>query len=596
MNGSTDDRLDPGDEGGPLPLAALVPDVSAGRLPVSALARGASLTLTPVAAEPAASRLITPPIPVVQRLARRGLAPRPVTGSVSVAGLWDTLVGADEYDGEFGRALDHEGERPSPADIPLWKRLARILQPPVDLILRTDGPVTWPAPLFPYQLDGVQALLTKPALLLADDMGLGKTIQAIAALRILMLQHRVAAALVVAPAGLITQWRVQLDLWAPELRVTTVRGDARDRVWQWKAPAHVALTSYETLRADFAEYGAASPGRRHWDVVLLDEAQRIKNRDSELSWLCKLLPRRRAWALTGTPLENSLDDLASIMEFVTPLAPGQSPPVWLEGPALRARHASVQLRRRKSDVLRDLPPKTVHRVRLRLDGGQRQSYDLAEREGVLALRERGAGLRVQHVLDLVVRLKQICNVCPRTGQSAKLDDLTERLDTLRAEGHRALIFSQFTDERFGVRAIAARVRALSPLVYTGDMSMAARDRVIEQFKSHPDRGALILSLRAGGQGLNLAEASYVVHFDRWWNPAVERQAEDRSHRLGQTVPVTVYNYVCEDTIEQRIDDILRSKQAMFDEVVDDVTLDAAEHVGADELLALFGLQIPGPLR
>jgi hypothetical protein len=144
----------------------------------------------------------------------------------------------------------------------------------------------------------------------------------------------------------------------------------------------------------------------------------------------------------------------------------------------------------------------------------------------------------------------------------------------------------------GARAIATRLQDFNPLVYTGDLRSAERDRVIEDFRSNPDHRVLVLSLRAGGVGLNLQEASYVFHFDRWWNPAVERQAEDRSHRLGQLSPVTVYRYICEGTIEERIDAVLRQKQALFDRLVDDVTIDLRRNLTQDELFGLFGLEPP----
>jgi SNF2 family DNA or RNA helicase len=326
--------------------------------------------------------------------------------------------------------------------------------------------------------------------------------------------------------------------------------------------------------------------------VALDEAQRIKNREAEVSRKVKLLQRRRAWALSGTPLENSLDDLASVLEFVTPWREGGPQTPLVGRGALLEKLRTVQLRRRKADVLPQLPPKLVSHVALPLGSAQRESYQHAERDGVIQLRERGEHVHIENVLDLVIRLKQICNFCPATGQSAKLDDLQQRLATLALEGHRALVFTQFTDGRYGARALAARLGAFRPLLFTGDLTLAQRDEVIRRFKDERGHTALVLSLRAGGIGLNLQQASYVFHFDRWWNPAVERQAEDRSHRLGQSFPVHVYTYACEGTIEERIDAVLRSKQLTFDEAIDDVSLDLRSVLTSDDVFGLFGLAPP----
>lgn len=474
----------------------------------------------------------------------------------------------------------------------LDQRLAQLLQPPAELLLAPGGPLDWRGELFPYQRDGVDALLTRDALLLADDMGLGKTIQAVAALRVLFRQRRIESVLLVVPASLVTQWRRALREWAPELRTSTIKGPAGDRAWQWRSQAHVFVTSYETLRQDFTTNTQSPPRRRVWGVVVLDEAQKIKNRDSELSQKCKRLPRLRAWALTGTPLENAVDELASICEFATPWKEDDASLRLEPGAALLARHAQLQLRRRKADVLPQLPPKTVVELPIALAPRQQRSYDRAERDGVVHLRELGRTVTVAHVLELIQRLKQICNTCPESGESAKLDDIEARLDVLVAEGHRALVFSQYVDTVHGVRAVESRLARFRPLAYTGSLSTAERDRVVATFKSRPECKALVLSLRAGGQGLNLQEASYVFHFDRWWNPAVERQAEDRSHRLGQTVPVTVYKYVAEGTIEERIDDILKRKQLLFDELVDDVSIDLERRLTETELFGLFGLEPP----
>lgn len=450
---------------------------------------------------------------------------------------------------------------------------------------------SWPAPLRPYQADGATVLYRRDRLLLADDMGLGKTIQAAAAMRMLFQQQEIATALLVVPSGLLDQWRRELRLWAPELRVLLIRGSPTERAWKWRADVGVKVVSYELLRLDAGNPRA--PCRTiQWDLVVLDEAQRIKNADSATAVGCKALQRRRSWALTGTPLENELDDLASIMGFVDQ---SQGPPVSAGDVAdLRARHREVQLRRRKQDVLHELPPKQVINLELSLPPGQRAAYDRAERDGVVRLRELGAELRIQHILELILRLKQLCNADPVTGESAKLADVRERMEVLRSEGHRALVFSQFVDNDFGVGAAARALHDFKPLTFTGKLSTTERDEVLRRFRGEPSHAALILSLRAGGVGINLQEASYVFHLDRWWNPAIERQAEDRSHRMGQRHPVTVFKYTTLGTIEERIDEVLTAKQQLFDEVVDDVSIDIGGRFSKDQLLGIVGID-PGEL-
>ena len=482
-------------------------------------------------------------------------------------------------------------DTPAPAgdSADLASRLRAILCPrparpegPADAV--DGGQLSWPAPLMPFQREGVRVLLDMDRLLLADDMGLGKTVQAIAALRIRKARGELGPILIAAPTSVLDQWRRELAKWAPELTAIIVRGAASERVWKWRAGTDVTLTSYGVLRSD--AWRREVSGRR-WDTVVADEAQRIKNR-IETSEAVKGLPRRRSWALTGTPVENREDELASIMEFVD--HDGSAPlPRFAPGQALLARHRALQLRRRKADVLQDLPPKLVSKRAIELPRLQRVSYDRAEREGIVYLKSLGADASIVHVLELITRLKQICNADPKTGASCKLDDIAARLAELTARGHKAVVFSQYVSPAAGVRLAAQRLAEFDPVVLTGDIPAAERPAVIETFRTTASHRALIVSLGVGGVGLNLQEASYVFHLDRWWNPAVERQAEDRVHRIGQTVKVHVVKYTCVDTIEERIDRVLEGKQALFDELVDDVSLDLAGRLSREELLGLFGL-------
>ena len=483
----------------------------------------------------------------------------------------------------------------TPVKETLAERLRQVLAPPFDHLLPGPGSVLeWPSELMPFQLDGVRTLMGTEKLLLADDMGLGKTLQVIAALRLLIVQRAIGTALIVAPASILDQWRQELRKWAPELKAIVIRGNQMDRAWQWTAPVHIAIVSYETLRSDFNESPQSPLQRRTWDVLVADEAQRIKNRNST-SRAVKGIKRHRSWALTGTPLENNEEELASIVEFVDhDELVSQS--TYFPGPKLRQRHRELQLRRKKAEVLQDLPPKLTTKLNIPLLPKQRRSYDRAEREGIVHLRELGTDVRVQHVLELISRLKQICNAEPESGQSGKFEDIHRRIETLVSQDNRAIVFSQYTSAGFGVDAISEVLREFHPLTFTGALSLDERRDILRRFRTDEKHKVLVVSLRAGGVGLNLQEASYVFHLDRWWNPAVERQAEDRSHRYGQTVPVHVFKYSCIDTIEERIDRILEQKQDLFDELVDDVSIDLAASLSADQLFGLFGLENPAGNR
>jgi SNF2 family DNA or RNA helicase len=386
------------------------------------------------------------------------------------------------------------------------------------------------------------------------------------------------------PVGLIAQWRRQVRIWAPDLAVSTAVGSWEERGAAWRADATLFLSGFESLRNDLRARSAGAS--RDWDVVVLDEAQRIKNPKSAVASAMKSLRRRRSWALTGTPLENRLDDLISLLDFA---APGEFDPSAM-GRGLRSLMERVRLRRRRAEVLDDLPPKFASVIGLDLEPAQRAAYLKAEIEGTVWLRSLGRKLQISHVLELILRLKQICNFCPETGGSTKLADLRRRLDEFGAAGAKALLFSQFVAEPFGALRLARELRSYRPLLITGGMDQPARSAAFDAFERDPSRRVMILSLRAGGTGLNLTAASRVIHFDRWWNPAVETQAEDRAHRIGQTRPVEVFAYLCADTVEERIAAILEKKRALFADLIDGVP---ARALGALDLDSLLRAAAPG---
>ncbi|HEX4131794.1 MAG TPA: DEAD/DEAH box helicase [Pirellulales bacterium] len=477
--------------------------------------------------------------------------------------------------------------QPPTSVVRLEDRLYYVLQPPLELVF-VERALEFPFHPFPYQLEGIAFLYPRTAALLADEMGLGKTMQAITAVRLLLHAGQARAVLLVCPKPLVTNWQREFHAWAPELPVTVVEGDAARRQWQWQLPdTPIRIANYEVVARDREVFDRlAEP----YDLVVLDEAQRIKNHASTTAQVVRSIPRRRSWAITGTPLENSPDDLVNIFEFVSPghLNHGMKP-----GRMARASADQV-LRRTKDQVLKDLPPKLFRDAEIELSSAQRESYRLAEEQGVLRLAEMGEEATIRHVFELVLRLKQICNFDPATGESAKLERLAADLEEVADSGRKAIVFSQWVET---LETLAAKLAHFRPLEYHGKVPGTRRDAILQQFRDDAQRSVLLLSYGAGGVGLNLQFAGYVFLFDRWWNPAVEDQAINRAHRIGAAGPVTVTRFLATGTIEQRIDQILQEKRELFDTVFNDAQ--AHEHSGLTqrELFGLFKLKCPtGPIR
>jgi SNF2 family DNA or RNA helicase len=470
-----------------------------------------------------------------------------------------------------------------PRDIVKFEdRLAYLLQPPLENLLAAEA-LTFPFQPFPYQLDGIAYLYPRREAVLADEMGLGKTMQTVVTMRLLAHQGHLRRALLVCPKPLVTNWRREFAQWAPELPVTVIEGSQAQREWLWlNATSGVLLANYEMLVRDRSQIIGEQTS---FDLVVIDEAQRIKNSAGATHEAVCAVTRGRSWALTGTPIENSADDLVGIFEFVSPgrLRPQMKPK------AIRQAVADHVLRRTKENVLTQLPPKLFRDAELALSPEQRETYGRAESDGVMALNDMGGELTIQHVFELVLRLKQICNFDPVSGASAKFDRLQADLEECAASGRKAIVFSQWVAT---IDKLRKRLAEFGPLEYHGRIPSGRRDAVIQQFRDDPQSSVLLMSYGAGSVGLNLQFASYVFLFDRWWNPAVEDQAINRAHRIGATEPVTVTRFLTVGTIEERIDRVLAEKRQLFNAVFDETESPARLGMSRDEIFGLFNLRFP----
>ncbi len=446
--------------------------------------------------------------------------------------------------------------------------------------------------LRPYQRQGLGwlAFLAELGLggCLADDMGLGKTVQVIA-----LLLHRRATgqaagpSLLVCPTSVVGNWQAELGRFAPGLAAHVHYGADRPRGERlgWLArQADVVVTSYALLHRDAADLRAVA-----WDGVILDEAQNVKNPVSLQAQAARGLPARYRFALTGTPVENSLRDLWSIFTFALPgyLGGGRAftreygAPVDRgdEGAAARLRRviAPFVLRRAKRDpgVAEELPPKIEVRHDCALSAEQAALYEAFVREAMRGIAGAAGMARRAAVLTTLLRLKQICDHPSLfsgdggelAGRSGKLERLEELLSVILAEGDRALIFTQFATWARRLTAYIGERLSCEALCLDGATPGAERAHLVRRFQEGEGPAVFVLSLKAGGTGLNLTAAQHVFHYDRWWNPAIEEQATDRAYRIGQQRSVQVHRLVVRGTLEERIDELLQRKAALARQVV-----------------------------
>jgi SNF2 family DNA or RNA helicase len=416
---------------------------------------------------------------------------------------------------------------------------------------------------------------------LADDMGLGKTIQVLALLQTIRAGERAShpPSLVVVPRSIVFNWQEEAARFTPELRVLDYTGTGREERRGEIDRADVVLTTYGTLRRDIGHFSSLE-----FEYVVLDEAQAVKNAASASAKAVRLLQSRQRLALSGTPVENHLGELWSLFEFLNPGLLGASSVFEGSGAARTLDDETIRLlarglrpfimRRTKAQVAPELPQRTEQSLHCELERSQRTLYEELRQHYRRNLLERldASGLRRARiqVLDALLRLRQaachpgLIDPKRRTDASAKLDTLLPQLREVVEEDHKALVFSQFTS----FLAILRDRLDAQGFVYEY-LDGRTRDRAprIERFQTDPRCKLFLVSLKAGGLGLNLTAAEYVFLLDPWWNPAVEAQAIDRAHRIGQARQVFAYRLIASDTVEERVLELQQRKRRLADAIL-----------------------------
>lgn len=453
--------------------------------------------------------------------------------------------------------------------------------------------------LRPYQKTGFQWLKTLESYgfggILADEMGLGKTLQVIAFLATVPRKTTQKTSLVVCPASLIYNWGEELTKFAPQLSYRLILGTAAERkALRDCADMDVWVTSYELLRQDIGDYS-----RQEFYCCVLDEAQHIKNAATLTSKAVKQINCRQRFVLTGTPVENRLSELWNLFDFLMSgyLYTNTAFREKLEKPIVKSKNpeASAQLRRlvqpfllrrRKSGVLKELPPKEEYIRRISLSEEERKTYCACVQATVEKLDGEQGKLQI---LAALTRLRQICcdpNLCFENyeGETSKLDACMELCQAMVENGHQILLFSQFTSMLDRIRARLDEA-SISSFTLQGSTTKEKRAKLVKAFNAGA-ASVFLISLKAGGTGLNLTAADIVIHFDPWWNQAAQDQATDRAHRIGQQAHVQVYKLIAKDTIEEKILELQEKKAALMD------TISGAEDGGIlnmskEDLLALL---------
>jgi len=440
---------------------------------------------------------------------------------------------------------------------------------------------------FDYQIQGIIFLAKSPSALLGDEMGLGKTIQAIVALWAIFARGEVFKGLIVCRLSLLSNWERELEIWAAKIFIVQrVHGAKNEREQMWQTPASIYLTTYDTLLKDIERIALLKTKFQH-GAIILDEVQDIKTPTTQRNQAIRQIQAKYKWGLSGTPIENKVEDVVTIFNYLKPDLFYRQPK--MSDLEIKQHIKPYFFRRRIKDVQTELPKLINHVVPLDLTPQQRLVYDHTYKTGRNELKQ--PNITPMHVFKLISKLKQICNYDIASQTSCKLDYILDELETIIASGEKALIFSQYTEVT--TLHIMPRLKQFNPAIYNGSLSNKQREQTLDRFQNEATPQVLLISTKAGGVGLNLQRANHVFHFDHLWNPAAQNQATGRAYRTGQTKTVFAHNIFTKNTIEARIQQVLHQKQTLFDTIIDDLSAEYEKGKFTEaELFDLFDLPPP----
>lgn len=406
-----------------------------------------------------------------------------------------------------------------------------------------------------YQLEGVEWLINKDKAILADDMGLGKTLQVLKSIQILFLENEIKKVLVVCPVSLIKNWEEEINKWTPEITYQRVSSNSTN-IETLKAidVSNIVITNYENIRSDPSLFE-----KFEFDLVVADEVHRVRRNQSKLSESFSKIIGRKFWALTGTPIENDINDIINLSQYIIPGVLNSSDKNRSQL-VVREVIRPYILRRKKNQVLKELPQVKEFDIPIELFPEQKKLYDETWAKRTNISKKTGS------FFGVLSKLRTICDGKDDFNENAKAQKAFELIEKILNNKEKVIIFSYYLDPLKAMEEILTKSKVKFATI-VGDDEISVREKNIHKFKNE-NTNVLLASSKVASEGLNLTEANNVIFLNRWWNPSSNNQARDRVNRLGQEKTVNIYNIYCKDTIEERVVEVLGEKTELYEKIID----------------------------